>query len=69
HGRQITDERTVAPIIIPMSAFEPPWLIIKIGNMKKQPRLDTVKKLAAANRINDEVYMAGLAFDFTFELL
>ena len=52
-------------MIIPMSAFDPPWLVIKIGNMKKQPRLDTVKKLAAANRINGGVYMAGFGFDFT----
>jgi len=41
---------------IPMSAFEPPWLITKIGKRKKQPKLDTVKKLAAAIRTNDGVY-------------
>jgi len=40
---------------MPMSAFDPPWLIMKIGKRKKQPRLDTVKKLAAAIRTNDEV--------------
>jgi len=51
----MTEERTVAPMTIPMSAFDPPCLIIKIGKRKKQPRLDTVKKLAAANRTNEGV--------------
>jgi hypothetical protein len=46
-------------MIIPMSAFEPPRFMMKIGKRKKQPRPDTVKKLAMAIRINDGVYTAG----------
>jgi len=42
-------------MIIPISAFEPPRPIMNRGKRKKQPRLDTVKKLAAAKRRNDEV--------------
>ena len=55
-GRQRTEERAKAPIIIPISALEPPWSVIKRGNRKKQPKLDTVKKLEKAMVRNDGLY-------------
>ena len=56
-------------MIIPISAFEPPWYVIKRGKRKKQPRLDTVKKLATDIRTKDGVYTAGSVFGFHFDPL
>lgn len=55
-GRQRTAERAKAPIISPISALEPPWSVIKRGKRKKQPKLDTVKRLEKAMIRNDGLY-------------
>lgn len=53
----------VAPMMMPISAFDPPWLVINSGNKKKKPRLETVKKLAVAIRMNEAVYRSFLCND------
>jgi hypothetical protein len=41
--------------MIPMSALEPPWFVMKRGRRKKLLKLATVNRLAKAIRINDGV--------------
>jgi hypothetical protein len=45
--------------MMPISAFEPPRLVIKRGKRKKAPILDTMNKAAAAIKINDRLYRTG----------
>ena len=66
HGRHITEEKVKIPIIIPMSTFEPPWSDMKRGKRKKDPKLQTLKKLARAKVTNEGVISMGFKGMFTF---
>jgi hypothetical protein len=48
HGRERTEAREKAPIRMPMSSLDPPRCETKSGNMKNDPKLEVVKKLARA---------------------
>jgi hypothetical protein len=52
-GLQSTAARVKTPIIIPMSDFEPPWAVMNMGKRKKEPKLDTVKRLDKDIAINE----------------
>jgi hypothetical protein len=41
---------------------------MKRGKRKKQPKLDTVKKLATAIKTNDGTYRSCILFDFMWSL-
>jgi hypothetical protein len=42
-------------MMIPMSAFPPPWPVMKRGKRKKAPRLETVKSWARDRIMNARV--------------
>jgi hypothetical protein len=67
-GRQRTAERANKPMMIPMSAFEPPWCIMKRGKRKKLLKLDTVNRCAMPIMINEGPYRFEAILDLNLEL-
>jgi len=61
-GLHSTEERAKAPIVMPISTLDPPRAETNKGKRKKQPKLDTVKKLASAIRIKEEEYSIKFTF-------
>ena len=53
--------------MIPMSAFEPPWCIMKRGKRKKLLKLDTVNRCAMPIMINEGPYRFEAVLDLNLE--
>ena len=55
-------------MMIPMSAFEPPWCVMKRGKRKKLLKLDTVNRFAIPIMINEGPYRFEAILEFNLEL-
>ncbi|MFA4911762.1 MAG: hypothetical protein WC649_12090 [Desulfobacteria bacterium] len=54
-------------MMIPMSAFEPPWCVIKRGKRKKLLKLDMVNRFAIPIMINEGPYRVEAVLELNLE--